>query len=375
MKHSICDPTAFHVPIDQQNFLLGCFAISLLKGDNILGKNFKGDTVHGYLRAAGELYEDTKTANPYSYEVETNFPRIIVDALRKYEKIEDRREIITDSMFQYMDEVGTSEDVDSLEAALNDWFKWGRYSGPRRREWCQTRKSAYDTVDKGPDEAAALIASDVVPYDSTGTRLNARICTLDDIECFTVRWRWQKNGDNGETLKYYRDRKNEKWCPCRALWNIVQHAICLGVKAHEPLGQYRDDRGRVFYIRDTDVNKQLQDAAKTKLGITDTEDLSRWTTHSLRVTASNELHRLGFHSHFIMHRLRWKSETFMRYLRHTIHVARQHTEAMNLSKQNLTLEHSNIATKNDRMNAKPNIYRESGDDDILWGIVDGAKAA
>ena len=339
-----------------------------------MGKNIKGDTVHHYLRAAGDMYEATNQINPYTCELKTNFPEIVVKALRQYEKIEDRREIITDSMFEFIEEVGRSSDQDSLEDAFSDWAKWTRYGGPRRREWCQRTKTKYDKVEHGPDEAAALIMDDVVPYDATGRLLDPRSCTFDEVHSFAVRWRWQKNGDNGEIIKYYKDIDNPIWCPCKALWNIIQRAIRLNIKPHEPLGKYRDSRGKIYFIRDTDVNKLLQQAARIKLGITSKEDLSRWTTHSLRVTAANELHRLGFHSHFIMHRLRWKSETFARYLRHTIHVARQHTEAMNLSKANLRLERSNISSKNERIDALPEMYRKRGDDDILWGITYAPQA-
>jgi PIN domain nuclease of toxin-antitoxin system len=46
--------------------------------------------------------------------------------------------------------------------------------------------------------------------------------------------------------------------------------------------------------------------------------------HSLRVTACNELDRLGVTDTFIQRRLRWKSMTFAMYLRNTIYAARRH---------------------------------------------------
>jgi hypothetical protein len=46
--------------------------------------------------------------------------------------------------------------------------------------------------------------------------------------------------------------------------------------------------------------------------------------HSIRITACNELDRLGVNDSFIQRRLRWKSLTFLTYLRNTIYSARRH---------------------------------------------------
>ena len=55
----------------------------------------------------------------------------------------------------------------------------------------------------------------------------------------------------------------------------------------------------------------------------------------------------------------------MKYLRHTIHVARKHSEIMSLNSENLKLRHSNLDTINKRTK-RMKIHREPGEDDILW---------
>ena len=102
----------------------------------------------------------------------------------------------------------------------------------------------------------------------------------------------------------------------------------------------------MFFITDKDVKKYLQLAAKEALGIDDPKVLSKWTSHSLRVTAANELHRLGFSNIYIKHRLRWRLDVFPNYLRHTIHIARNHTKAMSLNKANLAVQKSNFTSGN-----------------------------
>ena len=93
----------------------------------------------------------------------------------------------------------------------------------------------------------------------------------------------------------------------------------------------------MYFITDFNVKTLLQQAAKDALGIRDKKALAKWNCHLLRVTAANELHRLGFSDAFIKHRLRWRSDAFQMYLRHTIHAAKLHTKSINLCDSNLHL--------------------------------------
>ena len=133
----------------------------------------------------------------------------------------------------------------------------------------------------------------------------------------------------------------------------------------EPIAKYKTSEGKVLFITDKHVKTILQQAAKEKMGITDPAILSKWTSHSQRVTAANELHRLGFNALFIKHRIRWKSDAFIKYLRHTIHVARKHTAAMSLNESNLKLHTSNLDKVNERIK-NMEVFRAPAEDDILW---------
>ena len=375
----IKDPTNHSIPIDQSNFVLGCYAVSLIQGDSILGMNILSATIKKYIQAAAALYTARRIENPYEPEdnqLDENFPDIIIKALKKYEKIPKRREVITDSMFVYINEKAQDSREDSLENAFKDWAAWSRYSGPRRSEWCQTRKTKFETVTDGPeDKALAIRASDITFYDATGRVINPDCQTFARVTYAEVVWRYKKNGENGEAIKYYKDDLNKVWCPCKAIWNIIQRAARLRIKKNEPIAKYQDEKGHVFFITDKDVKIILQEAAKEMLNITDEKVLSKWTSHSLRVTAANELHRLGFSAAFIQHRLRWRSDAFMVYLRHTIHVARNHTKEMSMSLQNLTLRKSNLESMNKKAKKIENKYRTPDSEDILWQQKPHAPAA
>ena len=306
-----------------------------------MGINIKADTIGNYLSAAAELYTDKNLPNPYSNKsINKSHPHVILSALRKYEKVAKRREVITEGMFKYIDELASRSTRDSLASALKDWYSFNRYGGCRRSEWCQSKKKSFDRLNNDPKgEPLAFLADDLRAYNSIGRRLDYTVASFAEVEYFTVCWRFQKNDDNGEIQKYWKASLGmEKWCPCFALWSISLRAIQLNIPSHEPLAQYINGNHKRRYIIDKDVADSLQTAAKVVHQIKDESTLSRWTSHSLRVTAANELHRLGFGGVFIQSRLHWKSDSFMRYLRNTIHVARQHTEAMGLSSSNLTLE-------------------------------------
>lgn len=103
----------------------------------------------------------------------------------------------------------------------------------------------------------------------------------------------------------------------------------------------------------------LRQAAKVALNITDKDVLSKWTSHSLRVTAANKLHRMNFSEAFIKKRLRWRSDAFLVYLRNTIHIAREHT---------LGLAKNTIKPTAKEMNEIQDIFRKPSDDDALWAI-------
>ena len=106
----------------------------------------------------------------------------------------------------------------------------------------------------------------------------------------------------------------------------------------EPIAVYKTIDGRRNFITDTDANAPLRLAAHKVLGIPQGDpELDRWSTHSIRVTAANLLHRQKFSDSYIQNRLRWKKDAFKLYLRNTFYTADQHT--LYISESNLPPEH------------------------------------
>ena len=60
------------------------------------------------------------------------------------------------------------------------------------------------------------------------------------------------------------------------------------------------------------------------------EELQHYTPHSIRIYACVLLHENGHSGVFIKDRLRWRSDTYMDYLRDTPRLARQHADSLAL---------------------------------------------
>ena len=93
-----------------------------------------------------------------------------------------------------------------------------------------------------------------------------------------------------------------------------------------------------------EIETLLRSAAKEATGVTDDNIIKKlYGMHSLRVTACNELARLGVKDSFIQKRLRWRSLTFLDYLRNNIYNAQRHNLSMNIRKHTQdTALHQNL---------------------------------
>lgn len=79
-----------------------------------------------------------------------DFVAVILDAVRKYQSVPKRREIIHDNMFEHLVAMHarlSKSDPDALVPATIEWFLLGRWVGPRRSEWCSDSPTTYKTID------------------------------------------------------------------------------------------------------------------------------------------------------------------------------------------------------------------------------------
>ena len=94
-----------------------------------------------------------------------------------------------------------------------------------------------------------------------------------------------------------------------------------------PLAVFLSAQGTILYCDDSHVESHLKLLATECYNITNKDDLARFTCHSFRVGACVLLHEANESPDFIKFRLRWKSDSYLMYLRNTPRLASQHNSA------------------------------------------------
>ena len=121
------------------------------------------------------------------------------------------------------------------------------------------------------------------------------------------------NGNKNQTIIQH--RSNRTLCPVKA-WGTLITLILSYEKTSTltPINYFVHDNGP-SQITATDMITQIRAACKTlgeqKIGI----EIDRVGTHSIRMSFAMQLHLAGVKDHIIMMQGRWKSLSFLRYIR------------------------------------------------------------
>ena len=340
LKLHLHDPTLASLDMDHRNFIMACFTVSLTSNETIFCKTIKSCTVSLYLSDAAKLSILSKLPDPTKnkFNQRSQYISNVLAEHKRWESMPNRREPLTFAMVQQaqinLTKNGTSSFNDSLPQALGDWFLIGLVTGIRKSEWCQDRShsSKKDITRNIDGSSSAFILSDFTFENKRGVRRdNSRSTSINDAEIVKIRWRFQKNNDNGQVLTYTANNTNPQFCPVRAAMRIRARAIYLRVPPNLPIAVYMTPRGSSEYIDDAHVCSELRLLASQVYNITDKDELKRFTCHSFRVGACVLLHEANKAPDFIKFRIRWKSDSYLMYLRNTPKLAHQHNSAIDMA--------------------------------------------
>ena len=332
--------------LQARNFVIACYAVSLTTGETLLNKRVRHDTLKGYVRMAIKCHTDRRLPSPRL--ADTDYISVILDAVRKLKAVPNRREMIHDSMYEHLLTQYTSASAshpDAEQTALMEWLFLGRWVGPRKSEWCGDTATSYRTIDdpEWGDRPNALpfIFDDFRFLSSSGQEIfltkehwsDPHLEPLKEISYVELRVRKQKNNDNYQKLLYARLASESPLCPVRCAFRIVCRGRRLGISPTHPAAVFatRAKLEPFHIITGNNVNTILRKTARAVFHLKrDDPNLSLWSSHSLRVTACNLLHRAKFSDSYIKNRLRWKSDSFLMYLRNTFYTADEHAKALDL---------------------------------------------
>ena len=339
LKMGLVDPTLAHYDIPSKNFLMACYAVSLTSNETIFCKTIKTSAVNLYLSDATKLAIFKNLPDPTENQLNQKSSYIInvTNEHKRWESMPNRREPLTFSMvdFSFKTTLAISPDHNTLEAALTDWFIIGMQSGMRKSEWCQDRYTLQKTkqvIFNRDGSSSAFIFDDFTFEKICGVRCdNSRSSVIQQAALVKIRWCFQKNGNNGEFFSFLANDLNPARCPVCAALRIRARAIVLGVPPHLPIAVFRNKNNFSQYIDDFHVTYHFQSLAKEVYIIRASDELARFSTHSIRVGACVLLHETSQTPDFIKARLRWRSDAYLMNLRNTPKLASLHTQAVNNS--------------------------------------------
>lgn len=327
------------------NWIMTLYTYHLLSGETVLCRVIKSDTVKKYLLDVANFICRFRDHDPRRVrEWDTSLcPEItkLCKAAKDWEQVPDRKEPFTIDMLKDLQRRCTDPRAHSLLAAIIPWFVLGLYLGNRGGEWAQLiakykLTGTFELNKFGQPKAFMWID---FRFSTAGKiRLPLSDCWAADrshVGRVGVKYREQKNHEHGEEKLLVANIENPDLCAVRAAMDITRRFHELFPEMEEiPLSVYRGDDGIIYNITNDDIEAMMRQAAANVYGLDprklqDALDLSKWTSHSLRIGACVILYALGFTGEQIKKLLRWKSNIFMDYLRNLAETSRLQNRAMN----------------------------------------------
>lgn len=331
-------------------FQMALYAAHLATGETVLCKAIKSGTILGYLKdvvafiSRGRMLNGTALCDPRRENpTDAHFCKPIMDVInevRRWEGQPDRREPFTIDMWKYIAAEASSQHADTLLPALRDWFGAGLYGGFRKSEWAQD-PSAGDPTTSTPllnafGDPYAFCLDDVSFYIRQRTPFYHHMLkdphARGSIRRATLRYRQQKNGQNGEVTTFHDTEAVTELSAVQLLVSIVCRFIRLvGLLSNVPLAVYKDRHHRVRRVTSNEIETVMRGAASVVYSLHPSKHraaLQKWSAHSIRVGACQILYAKGFAEHQIQHLLRWRSTSFMHYLRHISFVSARQAAAV-----------------------------------------------
>lgn len=111
----------------------------------------------------------------------------------------------------------------------------------------------------------------------------------------------------------------------------------MGRNSAKPLAVYRTKTFQARLVTSDDATRLLRDFAVNVFKLTKTEDINKFSSHSLRVGTCCILFATGYSPDFIQRVLRWESDAWRKYDRDLVVTAMEVVVAMNKADDMLLL--------------------------------------
>ena len=321
--------------------LLKCYAVYLLNGNTLQSQKVKVSTLKGYFEAVNDYFKKNQREKPFDYRAKDSKAATLLRDQVNFEKIAERRlPLMPKMVYKIIIEMTANQPQLGLAPCIANCTGVGRIAGSRAQELIQDVCDAVRVYlcPDGSEIVRAATRNCVEYYDGEQAPVPdiSRDEDRDRVEGMNLLYPMQKNRDNEQRINHTRNRVNPDYDICEHMFQLMDRAKALGQPDDKPLAVYLDEKdGVVKYLTSKVMTEYFREVAMVCMpGIT-AEDLSRYSAHSLRVTACVNLHEAGKDGSYIRLRLRWKSECYNVYLRNTQKISEQHTEALRMTHDQL----------------------------------------
>jgi len=83
-----------------RNWIVACYSVALIRGDTLTGIRIRHATLMGYIKQALALHTARGLPNPRLADID--YIKIMSNAVKKYESVPKRQEMISDGMFHFI---------------------------------------------------------------------------------------------------------------------------------------------------------------------------------------------------------------------------------------------------------------------------------
>jgi len=254
-------------PEDGYQRVVAIYGEYVKNGANCTNKEAtRSKTLEGYFNAVNFLFESRSCPPPVDFGNPANPGYIILKNLEAEEDIARRRSPLTTAMYAEIIRRGKDAARGTEPWIISKLTSLAKIVGPRACEFAQKTQTKIE-IHKYPSgrktEVKAWTRADFAFRDKNGGILDPTLpSTRKLVAKVTIRWRIQKNRQNGQLLTIVRDWDNEDFCAVLAALDLVLHSIEIGQKAGEPILAVVPPNKPKQYVTANKVAAALQSVAK-----------------------------------------------------------------------------------------------------------------
>ncbi len=183
----------------------------------------------------------------------------------------------------------------------------------------------------GKQVIKAFLPTDWIFYDENGRVIRDHPSgeTCPSPKNMKIKFRIQKNRQNGQAKTLISDDNHPDICPVQAAYKIFLRSKRLGQTDKQPMAAFVNKNGKTKYSMGNKISDVLCTFARKVHPDLSEDKIKRFSSHSSRVWALVLLDEAGMSPDFCKSHLHWMGKSYQLYLRNTLILQQKHVDALN----------------------------------------------